>query len=178
MNKFLVLILSLLVLACVSSPASQTDSQVYCIPTETRWNIYVFDVYSGHAYGKAFIADYGIWSAKHIFEEDRGSSDDIKFMGPVEFEGLTLCKHEVKLNDMLYYRANGKIKYMFVAHIEDSFFGVLTLDSIECGDSGSPVMSLKDGEVVGIVSHSLSRHNGKSFGGEISRIKTAVIKDE
>lgn len=173
MNKFFALVLSLVLTACASLPATQTDMQTYCVPMETDWNFYVFDIESETGYGRAFIANYGIWTAKHIFDEGSGALDDVKFMGPTEVKGYVICTHELKLEDMVYYRVKGKIKYLRIAHIEDEYFGVLALNSIECGDSGSPVISLKDGEVVGIVSQMIGK-----FGGKISRIKIAIIKDE
>jgi len=179
MNKFLIALLFLLSLACVSVRLSDIDTGTYCLPVESQWNLYVFDIDNGPYIGRAFIADYGIWSAKHIFQEqDPGVSDDVKFLGPTEVKGLTICRQEHALKDVLYYRTQRGIVYLVITFNNENMYETLSLNQLKHGDSGSPVMCLKDGEVVGVVSHLTVNLNRDCIGGSIARIKLAKIEDK
>ena len=172
MRKLSLLLFCALFFSCVSTDKKTISSyDTYNIPLESTWNLYVFDIDSKQSLGRAFIAGNTIWSAKHIFSEfDPGVCNDIENLGYTKIHGLNLCDNKHKINDLLYYRSKTGIKYLLIVYVEEEFFGVIPLSPIICGESGSPVMCLKDNAVVGIVSHLLENEANICIGGEISRI--------
>lgn len=184
--KLILLLCSLFILSCVaplkfgsSLPQTQVDSTTYKLPIDSGWDMYVFDIESTEAYGRAFICNNEIYSANHIFETtDPGASNDIRDLGHTDVYGLDRCMNEHKLDEILFYRTKKGIKYLLIVYIDDKIFGVIPLNPLERGDSGSPVLCLKDNGVVGIVSHLMENDQGICVGGKIARLPLATKEEK
>ena len=176
-NLWLILFCALSLACSVPSYKTSTVYNEYVIPIDSIWNLYVFDIDFQSFYGRAFIAENTIWTVKHLFTEtDPGSCNDVENLGHTTVHGLDLCNNEHKINDLLFFRSKQGLKFLLIVYIEKEFYGVVPLSPLIRGESGSPVMCIKDAGVVGMVSHIVEASRNICVGGEISRIY--LTKDE
>jgi hypothetical protein len=115
-------------------------------------------------YGKAFIAENKIWTAKHVIESiDLSNSPDVHVLGECEIEGLQICDQEHGVGSYFYMRVGNppapnvrsinpnKVEMIFVSE-ERNYIKVFMENEVIPGDSGSPVLCADHDKVIGIVS--------------------------
>ena len=122
---------------------------------ERDLSLYTFDIKDSSSlsdtYGKAFIAECDIYTAKHIVEIYDHVGSDVVNLGSTPIQGFMLCRKEHSKNDSFIYMTDrGRIEVWVYAE-NDNFFDVLCSDNIKPGDSGTPTICAH-GNVIGLVS--------------------------
>lgn len=164
MAKFSVIALTLLV-SCVpmmvapeirmQEEGSQPGSLLY-----SPFNPWVMDVEADGYYGKAFIANSRIYSARHIHDRDystlkgNGPTDgnDVIDLGPADIRGYDICK-DCKHNEVFFMRKKDQVIFLECMREEEpNKLWMWASQEIKEGDSGSPILCMKHYKVVGLLS--------------------------
>ena len=139
----------------VQEEGSQPGSLLY-LP----FNPWVMDVEHESFYGKGFIANGRIYSARHIFDQQYGASElhgpingeDVIDLGPAGINGYEICK-ECRYNEMFFVRKKNKVIFLeCTSDNEHNTLWMWSSQEIKEGDSGSPVLCVKHYKVVGLIS--------------------------
>jgi hypothetical protein len=147
-----------------------------------------------YGYGKAFIADGQIWSARHIYDDgldiNKNGTIDIVRIGTSPLQGLEICQEKHGVGDVLALRvgaysnknpredAPGVIQ-MTIMTANGNYWNTFMDKQIIQGDSGSPVLCVEHDKVVGLVSGLCAPYSYDSIQkvGVISRISGRPYMD-
>jgi len=102
-------------------------------------------------YGKAFIAECDIYTARHIIEPYDRIGYDVINLGSTPVYGFSLCREDHGQNNSFTYISDRGLIEMWVESEDDISFKVFCSDNIKPGDSGTPAIC-QHGNVVGVVS--------------------------
>ena len=105
----------------------------------------------GDTYGKAFIAECNIYTAKHVVEVYDRIGYDVVNLGPTPIYGFLLCREDHGENNSFVYLSSRGVIEMWVQSENDISFEVFCSDNIKPGDSGTPAIC-QHGNVIGVVS--------------------------
>jgi len=95
----------------------------------------------GDTYGKAFIAECNIYTAKHVIEVYDRIGYDVVNLGPTPVYGFSLCREDHGENNSFVYVSSRGLIEMWVQSENDISFEVFCSDNIKPGDSGTPEVS-------------------------------------
>ena len=132
----------------------------------------------GDVYGKAFIAEGSIYTARHVVEPRIKEGYDTVSLGCADIHGFYLCRQVHQKNDRFCYVSDRGLIDMWVLVEEITSFTTLCSDNIKPGDSGTPVIC-EHGNVIGLVSgyypNTLYESNG-GIRGVIAKVPLELIQ--
>lgn len=110
--------------------------------------------HSRHYEGIAFIADYQIWTARHMYGPFAPSLiQDSYRIGLSPIKGLTICRVTHVEGDWMYFESRGNGTVWGVMMKADNMIYTFSVDTqVVQGESGSPVMCYEHDHVMGIMS--------------------------
>tara|TARA_Y100000034_G_C6867721_1_gene395681 strand:+ start:943 stop:1515 length:573 start_codon:yes stop_codon:yes gene_type:complete len=161
MLKIKYLFLYTILFSCVITPNSRIapdKSLLRSLPFIQRKNLslYTFelkedDVLGSVTYGKAFIAECDIYTARHIIETHDRVGHDVINLGSTPIYGFSLCREDHGQNNSFTYVSDRGLIEMWIESEDDISFKVFCSDDIKPGDSGTPAIC-QHGNVIGLVS--------------------------
>jgi len=127
--------------------------------------VFTFDVSYGNAWGKAFIANYKAYSAKHIFiRNDKRpfppKGGDTIVIGSTAVHGLKVCDEKHETGDLFIAKLQHGYIGMYLFDETENYLDVSSFPRVVRGDSGSPAICATHSGVVGLVS-TLGSSGGK-----------------